>query len=503
MNLVLISQLNYITEDIEYNLKKILSVCQQAVNNSAELLIFSNFAISGYLKKCPTPVNGLFIKCNEALETLAQRIKIPTIIGSVTEKNGKLFNSTFLLQDGRVLLLAESDLESNKVHNFIFNKKKIKLCILNTDLKVEEKNNGEFDILLFTDSRPYIKKRRHFTEDLNQYYNILDNKIVIYVNQVGGNGEHVFSGSSFIMRGKNVVLLHNWQEESKLIDIIKINRHYNLTCDNIADVYQALMLGLRDYVIKSNFGEVILGLSGGIDSALVATIACDALGSVKVRSFMLQSEYTSKESIQDAEEFANGIGISHTILSISAIFNLLQENLRDIFTGYNSDVTEENMQARIRGMIFMAISNKFGSMLLATGNKSEMSVGYATIYGDMCGGFAPIKDIYKTEVYELVKWRNNNIPQNSLCNRTDIIHQNIINKSPSAELRHNQIDQDTLPDYNVLDSILRMLLEKNKTAEWIIERGYDTEVVNYIIKLIKQSEYKRLQSPLGLNLSIV
>ncbi|WP_410519851.1 NAD+ synthase [Candidatus Mesenet endosymbiont of Agriotes lineatus] len=498
MNLVLISQLNYTAKNVQHNNRKILDVYKKNANNAVELVIFSSFAISGYLRKPPVPINDFFKKCSEVLEELArytQSYNVPIIIGSATKKQNKIFNSIFLLQKEKVLLLAESDLENNKIHEFTFNEEKIKLCIFNTDLENDliEEGGGSSDILLLMDSRPYTKGKKSSVE---KFYH--DSKKIIYVNQVGGNGEYVFSGGSFIAFKKSVNLLRNWQEENKLIDLKKTGQFYVRGNENyIGDIYQALMLSLHDYVVKNNFDKVILGLSGGIDSALVATIACDALGSAKVRSFMLPSEYTSAESIQDAQEFASRVNISHKVLSISTIFDSVKEGLKEIFVGYCSDVAEENIQARIRGMILMAISNKFGSMLLATGNKSEMSVGYATIYGDMCGGFAPIKDIYKTEVYELAKWRNDNITENSLCYEVNVIPKNIIDKPPSAELRHNQIDQSTLPDYNILDSILKMLLDEKETSESILKEGYDIGTVNYIIKLIKQAEYKRLQSSLG------
>lgn len=494
MDLILISQLNYITGNVQHNSEKILDVYKKNVNNAVKLAIFSSFAISGYLRKPPVPIDGFFGKCNKALEELAQYTQsynVPIIIGSAAEKQNKIFNSIFLLQKGKVSLLAESDLENNKTYDFILNGEKIKLYILNTGLEADLTEEVDSDILLFMDNRPYTKGRKSSIENISR-------RKIIYVNQVGGNGEHVFGGGSFIVSKKGIDLLRNWQEESRLIDLKKTDQLYTKSDVNyIKDIYQALMLSLHDYVTKNNFDKVILGLSGGIDSALVATIACDALGNARVRSFMLQSKYTSAESIQDAQEFANRISISHEALSINTIFDSIQESLKGIFSGCRSDVTEENIQARIRGMILMAISNKFGSMLLATGNKSEMSVGYATIYGDMCGGFAPIKDVYKTEVYELAKWRNGNIPKNSLCSKINIIPQSIIDKPPSAELRNNQMDQDTLPDYDILDSILKMLLDEKETSESILKKGYDIETVNYVIKLIKQAEYKRLQSPLG------
>ncbi|GHM58376.1 MAG: NAD+ synthase [Candidatus Mesenet longicola] len=498
MNLILISQLNYIAENVQHNSEKIFDAYKKNANNAVELAIFSSFAISGYLRKPPVPINGFFERCNEVLEELAQYAKnynVPIIIGSATEKQNKIFNSIFLLQKGIILLLAESNLKNNKIHEFTFNEEKIKLYILNTDLENDliEEGAGSSDILLFMDSRPYTKGKKSSIEKF--YHN---GKKIIYVNQIGGNDEYVFSGGSFVKYIKGINFLSNWQEESKLINLKRTDQFYTRSnVDYIEDIYQALMLGLRDYVAKNNFDKVILGLSGGIDSALVAIIACDALGSAKVRSFMLQSEYTSAESIQDAQEFASRVNISHEMLSISTIFDSIKESLKEIFVGYHSDITEENIQARIRGMILMAVSNKFGGMLLATGNKSEMSVGYATIYGDMCGGFAPIKDIYKTEVYELAKWRNDNIPENSLCCKINVIPQSIIDKPPSAELRHNQMDQDTLPDYNILDSILKMLLDEKETDEFILKKGYDIRTVNYIIKLIKRAKYKRLQSPLG------
>jgi NAD+ synthase len=268
-----------------------------------------------------------------------------------------------------------------------------------------------------------------------------------------------------------------------------------------AAAYDACVLGLRDYVDKNGFPGVVLGLSGGIDSALVAAIAVDALGPDRVHAVMLPSKFTSDESLEDAAQCAKALGIRYDKVSIEPAVAGLTWGLKDLFAGTNSDTTEENLQSRVRGTILMAISNKFGAMLVTTGNKSEMSVGYATLYGDMNGGFNPIKDLYKTEVYALSRWRNGHRPDGALGPLADVVPERILSKAPTAELRANQTDQDSLPPYDALDDILVSLVEKEMPVAAVIARGHAPEIVKKVERLLYLAEYKRRQAAPGVKIS--
>jgi NAD+ synthase len=266
-------------------------------------------------------------------------------------------------------------------------------------------------------------------------------------------------------------------------------------------MYNATILGLRDYIHKNGFTKILLGMSGGIDSALVATIAVDAFGPENVKLIALPSKYNSSESMDDALKAAENLGVKLEIINIENSVLALNEALEAQFKGLKTDSTEENIQSRIRGNILMALSNKLGNLLLSTGNKSELAVGYATIYGDMCGSFNPIKDLYKTEVFSISEWRNANIPTISIYQKTDLIPANIISKEPTAELRDNQKDSDSLPEYEILDQILYQLIEKDNSVENIVEMGFEESLVKKVSQLFLHSEYKRKQSVIGPKIS--
>ena len=271
--------------------------------------------------------------------------------------------------------------------------------------------------------------------------------------------------------------------------------------DRSSQIYHAMVLALRDYVNKNRFPGVVLGLSGGIDSALSAAVAVDALGAERVRCVMLPSRYTSRDSLEDADECARLLGVKYETIEIERAVKAMGETLAPAFAGTQTGITEENLQSRLRGVILMAISNKFGPMVLTTGNKSEMSVGYATLYGDMCGGYNVLKDIYKTEVFRLSHWRNANSPRGALGPQGRVIPERIITKPPTAELRANQTDQDSLPPYDVLDGILECLVEHECSFEDTVARGYDPATVKRIEHLLYVSEYKRRQAPPGVKIS--
>jgi NAD+ synthase len=266
-------------------------------------------------------------------------------------------------------------------------------------------------------------------------------------------------------------------------------------------IYSSLILGLRDYVEKNNFPGVVLGISGGIDSAFSAAVATDALGPSRVKGILMPSKYTSIESNTDASELGNNLGIELMNISINDIVNSYDNTLNDLFSGTEKDITEENIQSRTRGAILMAYSNKFGHMVITNGNKSEVSVGYSTLYGDMCGGFSVVKDIYKTDLFKLSEWRNKNKPSLSLLDKNEIIPNNIITKEPTAELKEDQKDSDSLPPYDVLDKVLYHLVEKESSVKEIVDQGFDKELVKRIQNLLYNSEYKRRQAAPGVKIS--
>jgi NAD+ synthase len=329
----------------------------------------------------------------------------------------------------------------------------------------------------------------------------------IYVNQVGGQDELVFDGGSFALEADGALSmslpmfepalgLSRWERTAGVWRCADAPRATWPQSDEA--IYRAMMLGLRDYVDKSGFPGVVLGLSGGIDSALTAAVAVDALGPQRVRCVMLPSRYTSAESLEDAADCAARLGVAYDIIPIEPAVGAFDAMLAEAFAGRERDVTEENIQARARGVTLMAISNKTGALLLTTGNKSEMAVGYATLYGDMCGGFNVLKDLYKTKVFEVSAWRNANAPHPAAP--ASPIPQRIIDKPPSAELRPNQTDQDSLPAYADLDGVLRGLVEEEATLDEIVARGYPPDMVERVQRLLYGSEYKRRQAPPGVKL---
>jgi NAD+ synthase len=357
-----------------------------------------------------------------------------------------------------------------------------------------------------------------------------------YVNQVGGQDELVFDGGSFVMNAdgsvahvlpfwREDIAITQWQKDGASLRCVGdvaghvLSAFAKATADRrssksegwsdvptqqparLDSIYSAMMLGLRDYVGKNGFKGIVLGLSGGIDSALTAAVAVDALGADRVRGVRLPSRFTTQPSMDDAADTAARLGIALETVPIGATVDAAEAALAAAFANRERDVTEENLQARVRGLLLMGMSNKFGELLVTTGNKSEMSVGYATLYGDMCGGYSVLKDIYKTEVYALSKWRNTHVPEGSALAATEVIPQSSITKAPTAELRPNQTDQDSLPPYDVLDAILHGLIEEEKSVDEIVAGGFDRATVSRVQRLLYSAEYKRRQAPPGVKIT--
>ena len=332
---------------------------------------------------------------------------------------------------------------------------------------------------------------------------------LVYLNQIGGQDELVFDGGSFVMNpDRNLAWqLPAWREDVAITHWHRSGNTWNCqlgkTCNiekDLGAIYQAMTVGLRDYVNKNGFPGVILGMSGGIDSAISAAVAVDALGAERVHCVMMPSPYTSQESLDDAALASEMLGVKLDTVSIAPAMEAFDKMLEQQFKGLESGITEENIQSRSRGLTLMALSNKMGSMVLSTGNKSEMSVGYATLYGDMCGGYSVLKDVYKMTVFELSEWRNKNKPEGALGPSGSVMPDRIITKPPSAELKPDQVDQDTLPPYEALDAILRGLIDEEATIKEIVERGYQFDTVMKIWKMLDRSEYKRRQAPPGVKI---
>jgi len=365
-------------------------------------------------------------------------------------------------------------------------------------------------LLLCPNGSPYWRNKQDTRKELVLARVNEDNVPMLYLNQVGGQDELVYDGASFAIEPGGRLVLQGKSFETDFIVSDWAHTDNGWRCEQGEVVplvssdeapWRACILGLRDYVHKNGFKQVVLGLSGGIDSAVVAAMAVDAFGSENVHCLMLPYRYTSEESLRDAKDCAERLGVGYDIVSIGAPVDDALAELAPVFGNQPQDLTEENIQSRMRGLMLMAVSNKFGSMLLTTGNKSEMSVGYATIYGDMNGGFNPLKDMLKMQVYRLAHWRNQHLPGNVLGKAGEIIPQAIIDKAPSAELRPNQTDQDSLPPYPVLDAILEGFVEEELSVKELVARGFDLATVKRIEKLLYIAEYKRRQSAPGVKLT--
>jgi NAD+ synthase len=365
------------------------------------------------------------------------------------------------------------------------------------------------DFIISINSSPFEKDKQEKRFEKAQKFSKNLQKPLIYVNQIGGQDSLIFDGKSFVLdeKGQQKLVMKEFCEDSKIIEISKNSKQISIqvlenqkakeeNLESAEKIYSACILGLRDYIEKSGFKKILLGMSGGIDSALVASIAADALGTKNIELYALPSRYNSKTSFDDAINYSRNLEIELKNISIEKIFSSFLETMPNI-----SSLAQENLQSRIRGNILMSLSNSTGALLLSTGNKSELAVGYATIYGDMCGAYNPIKDIYKSEIFELAKWRNKNIPTISKFQKTEIIPENIIIKEPTAELRENQKDSDSLPDYKILDQILFSLIEEEKSIQETIENGFDDKLVKKVAKLFYANEYKRKQAVLGPKIS--
>ena len=524
---IAVAQLNPTVGDVAGNAEKARRAAQAAAG--ADLVIFPELFIAGY------PPEDLVLKpafqeaCRVAVQELARETADgpALLIGTPWVEDGKLYNAVALLDGGQVAgLRFKVDLPNYGVFdekrvfapgpmpgpvNFRGVRIGIPIC---EDIWGPEpveciaETGGE--ILLVPNGSPY--RRGVVNERLNvAVARVVEARLpLLYVNQVGGQDELVFEGASFALNadGALAAQLPAFREEVALTNWVRTAEGWR--CEGaLAPIeegekadYSACVLGLRDYVEKNGFAGVVFGLSGGIDSALCAAIAVDALGAHRVRAVMLPYRYTAQVSIDDAAQVARALGVAYDVVPIAPAVEGLEAALASTFTGLSRDVTEENLQSRARGTILMAISNKFGAMVVTTGNKSEMSVGYATLYGDMNGGFNPIKDLYKTEVYRLAQLRNGWKPAWALGPDGVVTPESILTRAPTAELRENQTDQDSLPPYDLLDAVLERLVEREEPVASIIAEGFERDLVLRIERMLALAEYKRRQAAPGVKITL-
>ena len=533
---IAIAQLNPIVGDIEGNAERILEAAQTAFNRGAELLLTPELSLCGYPPRDLLLNLGFVEKMSRQLQLLSQQLpeKLAVLVGFV-EKNPSatvrgekpLFNSIALLKSQEIKqiftkrLLPTYDVfdedryfasgKESQYFQLTENNFKIGVTICE-DVWNDEQFWGQrqyavnpiadlanlgVDLIVNLSASPYSVGKQKLRESLLSHSATRYNLPIVYVNQVGGNDDLIFDGDSVAFNRQGEVI-YRAQAFTSSLELIEFNQDllpaviHPLPIDEDEEIYRALVLGVRDYVQKCGFKRVIFGLSGGIDSSLVAAIATDALGKENVLAVMMPSPYSSDHSISDAVALVNNLGIKSEKLAIKEIMTAYDQLLERLFAGTDFGIAEENLQSRIRGNLLMALSNKFGHLLLSTGNKSEMAVGYCTLYGDMNGGLAVIADVPKTRVYSLCRWLNRH---------GEIIPLNVINKAPSAELKPNQKDQDSLPPYEILDAILALLIDRHQSAEQIIAAGFEAEIVQKVIKLVKNAEFKRKQAPPGLKIS--
>jgi NAD+ synthase len=525
---IAIAQVNPVVGDVMGNLAKVQRSRDAAAARGADLVVFSELVLVGYPPEDLVLRPALVEAAAHALGTLVRESTSgPALLVTLPwREGGCLHNAAALIADGRSTLRFKYELPNYGVFDEkrVFSPGPLPQPVTFRDVRIglpicediwfptvsSHLARQGAELLLVPNGSPYevgkLDQRLALARDRASETGLP----LVYVNQVGGQDELVFDGGSFVVNGDGALARHLPVFQETVVVTEWRRKNGALHCEGVEDWsepprlranYSAMMLGLRDYVEKNRFPGVVLGMSGGIDSALTAAVAVDALGPDRVRGVRLPSKFTSHESQDDAAESARMLGMRLDTIEIGSTVDAAEGALGQSFRGRARDVTEENLQARVRGLLLMGLSNKFGEMLVTTGNKSEMSVGYATLYGDMCGGYSVLKDIYKTEVYALSRWRNENMPEGARGPAGRVIPESSITKAPTAELRPNQTDQDSLPPYDVLDGILHGLVEDELSVDEIVARGFARETVVRIQHLLYLAEYKRRQAPPGVKIT--
>lgn len=526
---IALAQLNPTVGDLAGNAAKLTAAHADAARQGADLIVFSELFLTGY------PPEDLVLKpafqaaARATLDDLAATLTAgpAVLVGTIWPEGGKLYNAVVLLDGGKIAAVrTKVDLPNYGVFDekrvfaagplpgpIAFRGVRIGVPICEdiwTEDVCECLAETGAEILISPNGSPFDWKKPDVRMNVAVARITETGLPLVYLNQVGGQDELVFDGASFVLNADcslaaqlpawgEALVLTQWSKTDGRWVCATTDRHTHPQAD--AAAYQACVLGLGDYVNKNGFPGVVLGLSGGIDSALVAAMAVDALGPARVHAVMMPSRYTSDDSLHDAADCARALGIRYDKITIEPATEAFKWSLKPLFEGRANDTTEENIQSRVRGSMLMAVSNKFGAMVVTTGNKSEMSVGYATLYGDMNGGYNPIKDLYKMEVYSLSRWRNANVPQGGQGPGGTVIPQRILTRAPTAELRDNQTDQDSLPPYDVLDDILVCLVEQEMPLPDIAARGHPRETVAKVARLLNIAEYKRRQAAPGVKIS--
>ena len=505
--------------NVEANAQKMIEQANQAKKQNADLIVFPELSLIGYPAEDLLIRPSLAKRTQKGFEQLSQVKDIVMVFGFVNQtEDGERYNAAVVMKDGQVLGIYN---KQNLPHYGIFDEKRyfneghqhlvfeylghkfgVLICedvwSLNTVHQLSQLN---VDTILVLNASPYeVGKPQHRVATMRKLAKQLNINLA-YINQVGGQDDLIFDGTSFVINQDGEVALQapSFQEELYYTEYLAEQKTFKVVestpaLDTMAEIYQGLVLATRDYVQRSGFPGVILGLSGGIDSALTLAIAVDAIGADKVQAVMMPYTYTAPMSVEDAAAQAKSMGVTFGIAEIHPIVNSFMQTLYPFFGNSPADTTEENLQARTRGTLLMGLSNKFGNLVLATGNKSEISVGYCTLYGDMVGGYSVLKDVYKTIVFELAKYRNS-------ISEIPVIPERVITRPPSAELRPDQKDQDSLPPYDILDAILYAYIEEDMSQDDIIAKGFDKAIVEKIIRLVDQNEYKRRQGAIGPRIS--
>lgn len=529
---IAIAQINPTVGDVAGNIALIEEFARDANAHGADLMVATELAVSGY------PPEDLVLKPEfqnriiEAVTNLATKLDaegLPAVLlGSPWKIDDKLYNAALLLDGGEV---KHARLKHELPNYGVFDEKRVfeqgplpgpipfrdvRLGVMVCEdmwfpdvAECLEESGAEF--LISINGSPFDVDKVDARLNISIARVTETGLAALYTNQICGQDELAFDGGSFVVNPdySMVVRAPFWQEALVMTEWTREadgwvcgNGNVQPSLSRDENIYSAMVLGLRDYVNKNGFPGVVIGMSGGVDSALSAAVAVDALGADKVLTVMMPSPYTSTESLEDAAECAGYLGTQLDEINIGPAMDAFDEMLKPAFEGRDADITEENIQARSRGLILMALSNKLGHMLLTTGNKSEMSVGYATLYGDMCGGYSVLKDVYKTTVFDLCRWRNKNRPAGAFGPEGIVIPDRIITKPPSAELRPDQKDEDSLPPYDALDDILHGLIEQEQSVEDVAARGHDAETVKRIWRMLDRAEYKRRQAPPGVKITL-
>lgn len=513
---VALAQLNMLVGDIEGNAQKIITTTREQTDAGADLVVFPELALTGYPPEDLLLRPDLMVRVNAQLDLIAQvSHKTAVLVGHPWSEDGTLYNALSVYAEGRLLtryykqklpnygVFDELRYFSAGDKNALLELNGVRLGLLICedlwfDAPVDALHAAGAEVIVSINASPYDQEKPQVRQRLLEGHCRRTGLPLLYLNQIGGQDELVFDGCSkvFNAQGEMTHRLAAFAEQVEQVQLHKQQDALTITPmaqpavaqGLLAQTYQALVLAVRDYVTKNGFQGAVLGLSGGIDSALTLAIAVDALGADKVQAVMMPFRYTADISVADAKEEADLLGIEFDIVSIEPMFDAFMQQLAPMFAGTERDTTEENLQARCRGVMLMALSNKRRRLVLTTGNKSEMAVGYATLYGDMAGGFDVLKDVPKTLVFQLSEYRNT---------LSYVIPQRVIDRPPSAELAPDQVDQDSLPPYDILDAILHAYVEQDKSVADLVAMGFEEEVVRKVIRLVDINEYKRRQAAVG------